>query len=73
MNKPKGYCAEWGQSVRERHTPYDSSYMWNQQTKIKQNRNRLTDIVNKLVAAREGRWIGKTGKGIKRYKFPVIK
>lgn len=44
MNKPKGYCAEWGQSVRERHTPYDSSYMWNQQTKIKQNRNRLTDI-----------------------------
>lgn len=41
----------------------------------KQKRNRLMDTENKLLAVRLGRsWVaGKTGDGIKRYNFPVIK
>ena len=45
-------------SQSERQLPYDFTYMWNLMNKInKQNRNRLTDIENRLIAVKgEGYW-----------------
>ena len=48
MDEPKGYCAKWSKSDRERkQMPYDFIYMWNLKNKInKQNRNKLIDTEN---------------------------
>ena len=42
----------------------------------KQNRNKLMDAENKLMAVRwEGSWLQEwvKGEGIKKYTFPVVK
>ncbi len=68
MAGPLGHYAKWNKSDRERQILYDFTYMWNLKTKTneqtKQNRNRLTDIGNKLMITRAGRgWgAGKIGE-----------
>ena len=32
-DRPRGYCAKWNKSDRERQTQYDFTYMWNLKTK----------------------------------------
>ena len=63
MDGPRDHHTKWSQSDRERQIPYDITYMWHLKKWYKwtylQNRNRLTDIENKLMVAR-----GETGGGI---------
>ena len=33
MNGPRGHYANWNKAERERQTPHDFTYMWNQKTK----------------------------------------
>ena len=53
MDGPRDYHTKWSKSERERQIPYYITYMWNLKNYINkciyQNRNRLTDIENKLM------------------------
>ena len=55
MDGPRGYYAKESQSVSETQIPHNFTYMWNLKNNInnKQYRNRLTDTVNRLMAARK--------------------
>ena len=62
VDGPRDYYTKWSKSDRERQIPYDITYMWNLKKKKKmiqmtylQNRNRLTDIENKLMVTKGGR------------------
>ena len=50
------YHTKWSKSDRERQMSYDITYMWNLKIWYKwtnlQNRNRLTDIENKLMVTK---------------------
>ena len=56
MNGPRNYHIKWSKSARERQKSYDITYMWNLKKWHKwtylQNRNRLTDIENKLMVTK---------------------
>ena len=43
MDGPRGHCAKWNKSLRERQIPNDFTFMWNLMNKINEptNRNRL--------------------------------
>ena len=66
MDEPRDYHTKWSKSDRERQISYDITCMWNLKKWYKwtylQNRNRLTDIENKLMVTK-----GETG----RYKLGV--
>ena len=52
MNGPRDCHNEWSKSDTERQTSYNITYMWNLKNWYKwtylQNRNRVTDVKNKL-------------------------
>ena len=56
MDGPRDYHTKWSKSDRERQISYDITYMWNLKKWYKwtylQNRNRLTDIENKLMVTK---------------------
>ena len=63
MDGPRDYHTKWNKSERERQIPYDVTYMWNLKydtNELLWNRNRLTDIENRLVVAK---WDG-VGRGM---------
>ena len=78
MDGPGDYHIKWSKSDRERQISYDITYMWNLKKGYKwtylQNRNRVTDVENKLMATRgwvEGQEKDKgnpqnTGEGMSR-------
>ena len=55
MDGPGDNHTKWSKSERERQMPYDITYMeskqWYKWTYL-QNKNRLTDIENKLMVAK---------------------
>ena len=59
---PGDYHTKWNKSDRERQISYDINYIWNLKKWYKwtylQNRNRLTDIANKLMVTKGERWGG---------------
>ena len=60
QNRNRGYHIKWGKSDREKQIKYDITYMWNlkewYESPYLQNRNRLTDVENKLMVIKgEGR------------------
>ena len=64
MDGPRDCHTEWSKSHREREISYDTAYMRNLKKKwyectYLQNRNRLTDFENKLMATSREGW----GKG----------
>ena len=67
MNGPRHYQTKWSKSEKERQIPYDFTYMWDLKKSYKwtylQNRNRFTDIENKLVITKgqRDRGSGKLG------------
>ena len=60
MDGPRDYHTKWSKSERERQVSYDITYMWNLKKGYKwtylQNRNRPTDIENKLMVTKGERW-----------------
>ena len=56
MDGPRNYCIKYSKSEKD---IYDITYMWNLKKLHKwtylQNRNRLTDIENKLMVTKEDR------------------
>ena len=55
MDGPRDYHTKWSKSDRERQILYDIPYTWNlKKYKLTylQNRNRLTDIENKLMVTK---------------------
>ena len=56
MDGPRDYHPKWSKSHRERQISYDITWMWNLKKWYKwtylQNRNRLTDIENKLTVTK---------------------
>ena len=63
MGGPRDYHSKWSKPDREREILYDIAYMWNLKKWFKwtylQNRNRPTDIENKLMVIkgeRRGVW-----------------
>ena len=55
------YHTKWRKSDRERQIPYDTTYTWNlrwYKWTCLQNRNRLTDLGNKLTVTKGERWGG---------------
>ena len=54
MDGPRDYHIKWSKSDRERQISYDITHMWDLKKRYKwiylQNKNRLTDIENKLMA-----------------------
>ena len=60
VDGPGNYHTKWNKSDRERQISYDITYMWNLQRWNKwtylQNRNRLSDIEDKLMATQRGNW-----------------
>ena len=68
MDGPRDYHTKWSKSDKERQISYDTAYTWNLKKSYKwtylQNRNRVTDVENKLrVIKDEGReeYIGRLG------------
>ena len=63
MDGPRDYHTKWSKPDRERQISYDITYMWNLKKLYKwtyvQNRNRPTDIENKLMVTK-----GERGGGI---------
>ena len=65
VDEPRVYHTEWSKSEREIQIPYAITYMWNLKKWYKwnyfQNRNRVTDVENKLMVTKvevgEGRVI----------------
>ena len=53
MDGPRDYNTKWSKSDKERQTSYDIAYMWTLKKWYKwtylQNRNRVTDVENKLM------------------------
>ena len=61
--EPRDYHTKWSKSERERQISYDVTHMWNLKRykwTYLQNRNRLTDVENKLMVNKGGR----EGRGI---------
>ena len=56
MDGPRDCHTEWSKSDRKRQISYDIAYMWNLKKGYKwtylQNRNRVTDVENKLKVTR---------------------
>ena len=56
MDGPRDGHTKWSKSDRERQISYDIAYMWNLKKGYKwtylQNRNRVTDVENKLMVTR---------------------
>ena len=56
MDGPRGYHTKWNKLDRERQLSYDIPYMWNLKKWYKwtylQDRNRPTDIENKLLVTK---------------------
>ena len=78
MDGPRDCHTEWSKSDRERQISYDIAYMWNLKKWYKwtylQNRNRLTDVENKLkVTKGEGGGGINWEIGIDIYTLPYIK
>ena len=67
MDGPRDYHTKQSQSEGKRQISYDITYMWNLKYNtnehIYENRNRLTDMENRLVVAKLGRsmWEGRIG------------
>ena len=68
MDATRDYQTKWSKSERERQIPYDITYIWNLKYGTNEpNRNKLTDIENRLVGAKAGgggegeRWTGSLG------------
>ena len=63
MDGPSDSHAEWSKSEKERQISYDITYMWNLKKGYEwtslQNRNRVTDVENKLTVTK-----GEKGGGI---------
>ena len=68
MDGCRDYHTKWSKSGRERQIPYDIAYMWNLKYDAKRtylrNRNRFTDIENKLMVTKEERGWGRDNLGI---------
>ena len=68
MDGPRDYHTKWSKSERKRQISYDITYMWDLKKWYKwiylQNRNKLTDFENKLMAT-------KGEKGWERDKLKV--
>ena len=68
MDGPRDYLTEWSKSDRERQISYDITYMQNLKKWYKwsslQNRNRLTDLENKLRVTQVERWGEKHKLGV---------
>ena len=56
MGGPRDCHTEWSKSDRERQISYDITYMWNLKKWYKwtylKNRNRVTDVENKLMVTK---------------------
>ena len=56
MDGPRDYHTKWNKQDRERQISYNITHMWNLKKRQKwiysQNRNRLTDIENKLMVTK---------------------
>ena len=56
MDGPRDYHTKWSKSDKERQMSYDITYMWNLKKLYKwiylQNRNRVTDVENKLMVTK---------------------
>ena len=68
VDGPRDYHTKWSKSDRERQILYDITYIWNLKNNtsecIQQNRNRPTDIENKLVITRWDREHGRDKLGV---------
>ena len=68
MDGSRAYHTEWSKSDRERQISYDISYMRNLKKWYKwtylQNRNRLTDIENKLMVTKGISAVGRDKLGV---------
>ena len=56
---PRDYPTKWSKSDRQRQIPYDVTYIMESKKMIQmnlQNRNKLTDIENKLRVTRREMW-----------------
>ena len=78
MDGPRGHYAKWNKSDRERHIPYDFTYIWhlnnkiNKQKEQKQTRGYREQTDSGQMGGRLGKWTEKL-KGIRKYKLPIIK
>ena len=79
MDGPGDYHTKWSKSDRERQISYGTAYMWNlkkwYQWTYLQNRNRHTDIENKLMVIKGERLGGGINWefGIEMYTLICIK
>ena len=78
MDGSRDYHTKWSKSDRKRQISHDITYMWSLKKWYKwtylQNRNRLTDIENKLMVTKGERWGGVNYKfRISRYTLLYIK
>ena len=62
MDEPRGYCAEWSKSVRERQMSYVESREQDKQTN---NRNKLIDTESILMVVRLGGGMGEKDRGLR--------
>ena len=80
IDGPRDYHTKWSKSDRDRQISYDITYMWNLKKRwykwtYLQNRNKPTDIENKLMDTNEQREGGGINLelGINRYRLLYIK
>ena len=55
MDGPRDHHTKWNKSERTRKILYNITYMWHVKKNYFKNRNKLTNIENKLMATKVGR------------------
>ena len=82
MDGPRDCHTEWSKSEREKNISYINTYMWNLENCCRwtglQGRNRNTDVENKCMDTKEGKWGGGGGGmnweiGVDMYTLICIK
>ena len=69
MDGPRDYQTKWSKSDRKRQISYDITYRWNLEKKeykwtYLQNRNRHTELENKIAVTKRGEGGGRDKLGV---------
>ena len=73
VDGPRDCHTEWSKSEREKQISYINAYMWNLENSYRwtglQGRNRDTDVENKRMDSKGGKWVG--GGGVMNWKIGI--
>ena len=75
VDGPRACHTEWNKSEREKQLLYINAYMWNLEKRCRwtslQGRNWETDVENKRMDTKGGKWCGGGGGGVMNWEIGI--